>query len=280
MPGLVANGIKQHYEMVGEGVPLVFIHGAFVDSQMWDPQFIHFAKSHTVLRYDLRGHGKTGRTSGKRYTIDLFADDLESLLDALELDQVFLCGLSLGGMIAQSFAVRHNHRLKALILADTAVSVRLTLSDKFQRYILAPKWLMFSTIRWMTVPQFVNFSFKIAQWTRNTDWFGRDPETAAYVRDAMLKMHTDEYIKIYDAIYEFDLLDLSQIRVPTLILNGQYESKAVFRHTEEMVKWIPRTSSQLIPGAGHTSNLENAVEFNRKLDEFLSSLLMGADDHP
>jgi pimeloyl-ACP methyl ester carboxylesterase len=254
---------------------LVLVHGAFVDCRMWEPQIEPFAQSFQVVRYDLRGHGQTGETQETKYSIDVFADDLNALLDALGLEQVVLCGLSLGGMIAQSFAVRYTDRLRALILADTAVSVSLTLSDKFQRYILAPKWLMLATIRWLSVPRFVDFSFKLAQSTRSSDWFGRDPETAKYVRQAMLKTATSEYLKIYDAIYDFDLLDLAAINVPTLILNGEHESKSVFRHTEEILKLIPNAEAYVIPNAGHTSNMENPEAFNDRVGVFLSKIYAG-----
>jgi proline-specific peptidase len=270
MPYITANGIEQYYEISGQGTPLVLVHGGFANHKMWDHQVAFFADRFQVICYDLRGHGLTGETSQDMYTIDLFAEDLKALLDILDLDQVILCGLSLGGMIAQAFSVRHKDRLKALILADTAVSVRLTLSDKFQRYILAPKWLMLVIIRWMTVPSFVNFSFKAAQWTRSSEWFGADPETMEYVRKTMLEVTTEEYLKIYAAIYEFDLLDLSRITVPTLVLNGENESRAVFRHTEEMLKLIPDIMTHVVEGAGHTSNMENPTRFNALLSEFMS----------
>lgn len=272
MPEIKANGVNHNYQIKGQGFPLVFVHGGFVDSGMWEPQFEYFSQSFTVLRYDLRGHGKTGGTPKRDYSIELFADDLKALLDSLNLKNVILCGLSLGGMIAQSVAVKNIDRIEALILADTAVSVRLTLSDKIQRYILAPKWAMLAMIRWMSVPRFVDFSFQLARWTRNAEWFGEDPITASYVHRAMLTIPTEEYLKIYNAIYEFDLLDLSRITVPTLILNGENESRAVFRHTEEMLKWIPQAETVIIPGAGHTSNMENPEAFNDHMERFLSSL--------
>ncbi len=275
MPTISANGIETYYEVHGDGFPLVLVHGGFVDSRMWQPQVEHFSDRYQVIHYDLRGHGQTGGTVESKYSIALFADDLKALLDALGLERVILCGLSLGGMIAQSFAVQFTERLSALILADTAVSVSLTWSDKFTRYVLAPKWLMLATIRWMSAPRFVDFSFKLAQRTRSSDWFGKDPETAEYVRQAMLNTSTEEYLKIYDAIYDFDLLNLAAISVPTLVLNGEYESKTVFRHTQEMLRLIPNSEAQVIPGAGHTSNMENPAAFNEIIDAFLSNILEG-----
>jgi pimeloyl-ACP methyl ester carboxylesterase len=273
MATIHTNGIETYYETQGAGTPLVLIHGGFVDSRMWAPQIEHFANRFQVIHYDLRGHGKTGGSPTPKYSIDLFADDLKALLEALGLDRVILCGLSLGGMIAQSFAVRHTDWLKALILADTAVSVSLTWSDKLTRYVLAPKWLMLATIRWMSVPRFVDFSFKLAQRTRSSDWFGQDPETAEYVRHAMLSTSTAEYLKIYDAIYDFSLLNLAAINVPTLILNGEYESKTVFQHTRKMLELIPQSEAHVIPAAGHTSNMENAAAFNQQVDQFLMKVI-------
>ena len=190
-------------------------------------------------------------------------------MDNLEIARAVVCGLSFGGMVAQQFAVHHPDRLEALVLADTAVSVTLTLSDKLQSYIFFPKWAMQLTIRLLSVERFTRLSFWLARQTRSENWFGRDENTRQYVENCMLKMDQNEYLKIYGAIYEFRLLPLERIQCPTLVLNGEHESKAVFRHTKEILKRIPRSTAVVIPGAGHTSNMENADVFNQTLDEFL-----------
>jgi pimeloyl-ACP methyl ester carboxylesterase len=236
---------------------------------MWQPQCERFAAQYQVLRYDLRGHGRTGPSSLTHYSIATFADDLASLLQALEIDSPVVCGLSLGGMVAQSFAVRNPSRLKALVLADTAVSVSLTLSDKLQRYVLFPKWAMLLTIRLMTVERFTRFSFWLARLTRSGQWFGQDEDTADYVRRCMLQMKDSEYVKVYGAIYDFHLLPLEKIRCPTLVLNGEHESRSVFRHTEEILRRVPSAEARVVPAAGHTSNRENPEAFNELLADFL-----------
>ncbi len=272
MPTIEAEGIQQFYESAGGGTPLIFIHGAFMDLHMWDPQVDHFADRYHVIRYDLRGHGKTGPTSTPKYSMEMFADDLQVLLDALDVHHVILCGLSLGGMIAQTFALKYQAMLKALVLADTAVSMSLTLSDKFQRYILFPKWVMKLTIRWMGVERFTRYSFWLAKVTRSEAWLSRDVGTRSYLEDRMLRITMEEYLKIYDAIYEFDLLDLGRIDVPTLIAIGEHESGSVYRHAEEMRRRISGAQKVIVPGAGHTSNMEKPSEFNAILDEFLGCL--------
>lgn len=268
-----ANGIDHYVEQAGSGPPLVLVHGAFVDLHMWDAQVGTFGHDYRVIRYDLRGHGRTGPSDEEKYSIALMADDLAALLDVLEAEQTVLCGLSLGGMIAQSFAVKHQDRLRALILADTAVSVRLTWMDKLQRYVLFPKWAMLLTLRLMSVEQFTRFSFWLAQATRSEAWLGRDKATREYIRACMLGMDHQEYVKVYDAIYDFDLLHLELIQVSTLILNGEHESGSVMRHTQEILKRVKPARAVTVPHAGHASNMENPEFFNRVVLEFLSEEL-------
>ncbi|NIS81615.1 MAG: alpha/beta fold hydrolase [Anaerolineales bacterium] len=270
MPIITANGIDHYYQVAGQGVPLVLVHGGFVDLHMWDPQVDAFSKRYRVIRYDLRGHGRTGASKTSKYSIELFADDLKALLDAFSIERTILCGLSLGGMIAQSFTVKYTSRVHALVLSDTAVSVKLTLSDKLQRYVLFPKWLMQLTIRSLGVERFVRFSFWLAKVTRSEDWIGKDEVTRAYITETMLRMEETEYLKIYGAIYDFDLLDLSRIDVPTLVLNGEHESRSVVRHAEEIVRRVERSEMKVVPDAGHTSNMENAPAFNAMVEEFLN----------
>lgn len=269
MPRVYANGINQHYELAGNGLPLVFVHGAFVDRQMWQPQWEYFSRHYRVLRYDLRGHGQTEPGSAPHYSIALLADDLRALLDALAIPRAVVCGLSLGGMIAQQFAVCYPERVQALVLADTAVSVSLTLTDKLQRYVLFPKWAMQLSLQLLPVEQFVDFSFWLAATTRSEQWLGRDAATRAYIRACMRRIARAEYRKVYAAIYDFRLLDLARITAPTLVLNGAHESPAVFRHSAEIVRRVADVRAFVVPHAGHTSNMENPRAFNGLLAAFL-----------
>ncbi|MGD8456700.1 MAG: alpha/beta hydrolase [Anaerolineales bacterium] len=268
-PKIKIKQVDHYYELHGTGPTLVFVHGAFVDADMWVPQIEYFSSRYRVLTYDLRGHGRTGVSDLSAYGIVTFTDDLAALLDVLEIENPILCGLSLGGMIAQSYAVQYPERLKALVLADTAVSVNLTLSDKLQRYVLFPRWAMLMTIRMMSMEKFTRFSFWLARATRSGEWFGEDKRTQDYVERCMLQMNDKEYLKIYGAIYDFKLQPLEKIRCPTLVLNGEHESKSVFRHTEEILRRVPQAEAEIVPGAGHTSNMENPEAFNRLVGSFL-----------
>lgn len=270
MPWAETNEIETYYQRYGEGQPLVCVHGAWTDHRLWDPQIEALSSDYEVIVYDLRGHGNTGPSAERRYTIALFAADLRALIEELGLDRPIVCGLSLGGMIAQTYAVRNSDRLRALVLADTAVSTALTLRDKLTR-VAFPGWAMRGTVRLLRPSRYVDFAYWLATVTRGEDWFGRDENVRAYVRETMSSFETTEFNKVFRAIYDFRRVDLAAIQVPALVLNGEYESRSVFTHTAHMERLIPDVQTAVIPDAGHTSNMENPEAFNRELLGFLST---------
>ena len=231
MPFLEINGTNTFYEIVGKGYPLIFIQGAFVSSKMWKPQIDYFSKKFQVITYDVRGHGKTGVSPVKKYSIELFADDLNSLIKKLNLEKPIICGLSLGGMIGQVFAVKYPEEVSSLILSDTAVSTTLNFWDKLMVYILFPKWLMLLTLRMIGVRNFIKFSFWIAKITRGKKWLGNE-EIINYEKDEMLTLDKKEYLKIFGATYDFREQKLANIKAKTLILAGEHEAKSVLKHAE------------------------------------------------
>ncbi|MFX0125818.1 MAG: alpha/beta fold hydrolase [Candidatus Hodarchaeota archaeon] len=268
MPYIELNDINSYYEINGEGTPFVFIQGAFVSSTMWEKQVRFFSRTFQTIIYDLRGHGKTGPTSLKKYSIDLYADDLLQLLNDLKIERPIICGISLGGMIAQVFATKYPERLSALILADTAATITLTRWDYIMRYLVGPKWLMLLTLRMMGVSRFIRFSFWLGKFTRSKEWLGNE-EIIEYEKNEMLRLDKKEYLKIFGSLYDFKLQKLSLITVPTLVVNGEYEAKSIFKHAEKIQSLIPNCEVDFIKNAGHTSNMENPEEFNQKITDFL-----------
>ena len=116
------DGISLHYELEGSGTPLVLTHGLGDDLRFWDPLVARLAAHHAVLRWDVRGFGASAKPAGP-YSPALFAADLAALLDALGLDRVHLGGISMGGVIAQRFALDHPSRLRSLILVSTSSEI-------------------------------------------------------------------------------------------------------------------------------------------------------------
>ena len=267
MPRLRTNDVETYYESRGSGPPVVFVHGAWVDRRQWTPQVEALADDYRVVTYDVRGHGRTGPSAEERYSVELFAADLRALIEALGLDRPVVCGLSLGGMIAQAYAARYDE-LRGLVLADTAVSTRLTWKDTLTS-LLAPKWAMTSTVRLLGPRRYVDVAFWLARVTRDADWFGRDPAVAAYVRETMSAFDAREFNKVFGATYDFRRVDLGAITAPTLVLDGEFESDSVFEHTAHLQRSLADVRTGVIPEAGHTSNMENPEAFTAELQAFL-----------
>ncbi|MGD9394838.1 MAG: alpha/beta hydrolase [Candidatus Thorarchaeota archaeon] len=264
MPFVQTGNIQTYYEQHGESGPtLVFIHGAGASHDMWKPQVEHFSKTYNVVTYDIRGHQQS-EGSDDTYSCELFANDLHLLLDRLGIQEPVVIGLSLGGMIAQEYAIKYSSNLKGLVLADTAVASALTLSDKMLKAVY-PKWMVKWTIGRMSDERYADWSFK---------FFDMDDEIREYLKQEQLKLGKEELLKVTDAIYSFKLLPLETIEVPTLVVLGENERKAVFPHADKMVELIKNSRKVIIPGAGHASNLENPEVFNRELDDFLRGLVV------
>ena len=108
------GGASLYYEVTGAGSPVVLLHGLDLDHRMWDEQVAPLSHAHTVVRYDLRGSGRsTAGSHGGNH-----ADDLKALLDHLELAPVSLLGFSLGGGAAINFAVAYPNAVRALLLVN------------------------------------------------------------------------------------------------------------------------------------------------------------------
>jgi len=269
MPEIKTNDIQTYYEINGNGFPVVFIHGGWVSHKMWKPQVDFLTNNFKVITYDVRGHGNTGGSSKKKYSMELFADDLSALISVLGITKPVICGISMGGMIAQSYAAKYLDNLKALILSDTAASSALTFGDRITKYLLAPEWLFLLLVKWLGVKRYADFAFWYAKKSRSEKWVGLDKSVLDYEKQEMIQFGTEEFNKIFSALYDFKLQELSNIKVRTLIINGEFESKAVFHHTDKLMSLIPYAKSVVIPNAGHTSNLENPQAFNAALEEFL-----------
>jgi pimeloyl-ACP methyl ester carboxylesterase len=112
------NGAKLSYEVSGEGDPLLLLHAGVADSRMWDEQFSPLAQHFQVIRFDLRGFGRSNMPPGSF----AYHEDVNGLLNFLQLDKVALIGLSFGSQIALDFTLAHPEKVTALVLGAPSVS--------------------------------------------------------------------------------------------------------------------------------------------------------------
>ncbi len=113
------NDVELYYERYGDGEPVIFSHGWLDDCSVWNPQAATIAKDHTVILYDLRGHGRSEKPTGD-YSVQTLADDLNSLIQELKLEKVTLVGFSLGSMLSLVFTLQNPGKVSRLVLVGAA----------------------------------------------------------------------------------------------------------------------------------------------------------------
>src|SRR6201998_4089245 len=260
---------RTYVQTQGTGVPLVFIHGALLNSGLWTRQIETFSDLFQCMAYDLRGHGRTGASNLRRYTAGTFADDLAEMLDALELRRPILCGLSMGGMIAQSFAAKYPERVRALVLCDTGVSTCHYLTDRILNQAIG---LVTPTATLLGVPEFRRFTHLINQCFGDHSWATQTEKSVEFVTNAVGMVKPQEVVKIVTALRKFDSSPLYRPKIPALFLNGESDSPFILRQAKILQQAYPNADYRIIPKAGHLANLDNPEIFDLVLLEFLSEL--------
>ena len=253
------NGVRTYVEEAGDGGPLVFVHGFALSSASWEASFAYFAgQGHRAVRYDWRGHGRTG--VGPTYRFPQLVDDLRVLLDDLEIERAVICGHSMGGYIALAFAVQHPHRVRKLILADTTPHDEVASATGFCSFIEGPGgvesfWQGFSPV--LFSPAFAS-SHPAAIHSDHNRFLSNRPEGLCHALEALAP-------GAYDA-----RPSLGGIEMPTLVIAGGADvifSPATVQ--QPLAAAIPGARLVLIPGAGHMSIEEQPAAFNAEVTSFL-----------
>lgn len=260
-----------HATTHGDGPPMVFLHGAWVSEDMWEPQRDRFARDHTVITVDIRGHGRSGPTETENYSIDLFTDDLRELLVEFGVDAPVLCGLSLGGLIAQSYTLKYGN-VPGLILADTVRSVPPIPITRWQKRLFFPKLPLYSTINAVGSDSWFRMLLCGIERLYGRPWLALDGSARQYALKEVSALSDREFIKIYDALYDFDPLPVSDIDTPTLLLTGDHETPTVRAQNHSLQSHIDGATHAAIPNAGHLANLDNPRVFNRSIASFLARI--------
>jgi len=242
----------------GEGFPLVFVHGFTTTSEFWREQAEEFSKGYRVIRVNLPGHGASPAPTSRSYCLNDFVEDVARVFRELNIEKAVLIGLSMGGIIAQKFALRYLHLLKGLVLVDTT-SHGVGPEGTDDAFLANVNKLGFRK----AVQDLSDISFSSSA----------SPALLAWAREEVIK--TPEFVAkaAIRSINDSDTRDsLSQIKVPTLVIAGEEDVVTPPSESEILVKGISQSSLALIPGAGHFALLENPVVFNRALSRFLDGL--------
>ncbi len=256
------NDIAINYTECGspKGLPVLFIHGFPLSHEMWKPQLPVLPDTIHAVTYDVRGHGSSDVGDGQ-YTIELFVDDLISLLDYLAIEKAVLCGLSMGGYIALRTFERNPKRISGLILCDTK-------SEPDTNEAKIKRTTSMKTVKTGGVRAFSEDFVKSGFWEKT---FEKNPAAIEYVKQIIWKTSPLGICGTLLALASrTDTTQvLSSIKVPTCIIVGEHDTLTPPSVAQAMHKIIGGSELHILPNAGHMSNLENTNEFNNKLVDFL-----------
>ena len=261
-----ANGQQLYYEVHGDGPPLVLLMGIGYDSSLWSlAQVPALSTQFQVVLMDNRDAGRSSKADHP-YRIADMADDVAGLLDALGVQRSHLLGLSMGGLIAQEFALRHADRLDRLVLTGTGAAPARSAVDPIQIW----SWVKTNdpTGEVFGGQQFVSL-FSTA-FLRNSDAV-RD--TAEMLASNPYPMGVEAYARQAKAYLQFDSLDrLGTISAPTLVIVGEQDLLTPPWIAREVADAIPGSQFEVIRGDGssHVVPIERPDDFNRLVSDFLA----------
>jgi 3-oxoadipate enol-lactonase len=261
-----ANGQQLYYEVHGDGPPLVLLMGIGYDSSLWTlAQVPALSTQFRVVLMDNRDAGRSSKATHP-YRIADMADDLAGLLDALGIQHSHLLGLSMGGLIAQEFALRHADRLDRLVLTGTGAAPARSAVDPIEIW----SWVKANdpTGDVFGGQQFASL-FSTA-FLRNSDAV-RD--TAKMLASNPYPMGPEAYARQAEAYRQFDALDrLSAITAPTLVVVGEQDLLTPPWIAREVAEAIPGACFEVIRGDGssHVVPIERPDDFNRLVSNFLA----------
>ncbi|MBN3855422.1 MULTISPECIES: alpha/beta fold hydrolase [unclassified Paraburkholderia] len=260
------NGIDTRYvfEDRSGGPALTFIHQLGGDLTVWDTLAGHFRHRFRVLRYDVRGHGASA-VSTSAFGFKELAADLSALLDAKDIEKTHIVGMSMGGMIAQQFALDHarhastaGSRVLSLTLCDTASRTSPDARETWNERAALVRREGTAALADVTM----------ARWF-TPDFRRTNRDTVAQTCDVLLRTPAEGYARACEALRDFDVHErLAQLRVPTLAVAGRLDSGTPPALTEAMANAIPEARFETLDAA-HLAPVEESHGFAALLETFL-----------
>ena len=257
------NGTRLCHEVAGSGFPLVLVHGFTLDMRMWDDQFEAFAKDYRVVRYDVRGFGRSALpVSGESYS---HIDDLRALLEHLGIAEAYVLGLSMGGEIAIDFALACPHMTRALIPVDSGLGgypLPPDVAASLESISTAARESGVEVAKrfWLDHPL-----FKPA--------FEKPDVASRLVR--MVSDYSGWHWLNEDPVCDLDppaAQQLGSITMPTLAIVGERDLPGCHEIADIVEHNIADARKVILPSVGHMSNMEDPDGFNQMVRDFIESL--------
>lgn len=257
MPMIDADGCPLNVEIEGrDGAPVLMLSNSLgTNLHMWDAQAPEWAKHFRLLRYDRRGHGKSGAPKGP-YTMERLGRDVVAILDALKIDRINWCGLSMGGMVGMWLGANAPERVNRLILSNTNAYY----ADK------APWADRIKTVRERGLAAIVGPNME--------RWFTKGfreshPDVIKTFTDIFVATNVEGYVGCVEAIRDMDHRPLlPKIKAPTLVIAGRHDPATTLAQGEYIRDNVPGARLAVLEAA-HISNAEQPEVYTKTVLDFL-----------
>jgi 3-oxoadipate enol-lactonase len=259
---LTINRIDTRYVLDNEGGGpwLTFIHQLAGDHSVWDQMAGYFRNDFTVLRYDLRGHGGTA-VSPEEFTIDNLADDLAELLDKLGAPSTHVVGLSIGGMVAQTFAVNHADKVNSLTVVGAPAFIPEDARPGFAQRAASVRETGVASIVDPTLERWLTPEFRRAH-----------PEVVEQIGETIARTPPEGFARAAQAVSRFDVRDkLASIHARTLVVAGEHDSGTPPAQSKVIADTVKGAQFESLDAA-HLSPVEQSQRFGALLDSFLRNV--------
>jgi 3-oxoadipate enol-lactonase len=252
------NDIETNYTIEGEGPWLTMSHSLACNLSMWDEQAKLLAGKFKVLRYDTRGHGRSGAPPGP-YTLEQLADDAKALFDALGIRCTHWIGLSMGGMIGQTFAIKYPGVFQSMVLADTSGQYPATAAPMWADRVKTVREKGMEGVREGTLGRWFTEPYRNA-----------NKAVIDRIGQGILNTPVEGFAGCCDAISKVDVLNgLKAVECPTLVIVGEQDQGTPPEMARQIQAHIRGSELVVIPSAAHISNIEQPEAFNKAVLSFL-----------
>jgi pimeloyl-ACP methyl ester carboxylesterase len=248
------NGIEIEYQDGGLGSAVLLGHGYSATGRMWDGQRAALGDRYRIVSWDMRGHGQTESPKDPaQYSAALTVADMRALLEHCGIERPVVGGLSLGGYVSLAFYLAHPEMVRALVICDSGPGYRNAEARA--------AWNKRAHERAAELEaKGLDALAGRSREMREAMGHHASAQGLAHAARGMLAQEGSEVID-----------GLASIRVPTLVIVGD-QDQPFLAPCEYMAKKIPGARLEVIPGAGHSSNLDQPAIFNRVVSNFLQSL--------
>lgn len=250
MPTLSLDGATLHYEDTGgPGEPLLLSHGLLWSARMFEAQIAAFRDRYRVVAWDHRGQGRSSDHAGDTVPIELVTADALALMDALGIERAHFAGLSMGGFVGMRLAARHPDRVRSLVLLETTARPEAAANvPKYGQLGWVAKWLGLWPVAGVVMKIMFGSTFLSdpAQKERVARWRAELTGNRRSIVKAVLGVIQREGV----------LHEIGRIQVPTTVIVGEEDAATPPEEAEEIANIVPGAVLERIPGAGHTSTVE------------------------